>query len=282
MCKPMYQRTMLSTTLLLGLMAPQRAHAQFGDPLHLPAELLRQQADEWWLRHDQARLQNDINRGDTASVNRDLNRLQSDERRLWRDRRWIRRDLFLPPGPYPTRPQSIPADAVLIPHPLYPGYGYYSNNPTQLYQLPQATSSGGAQPAPQPATVPVSSSEPASARNPVVIVNGGPLGTAIHYAIDGVDHQVGSGQHEILTVSPTSTIRYQRDGSGGEQRYCLSPGVYEFRLTGAAWALFKLPSGPLHDASPSLSAVVPMNELPARPRAGDAVGSEGSGVKPQR
>jgi hypothetical protein len=284
MSKSMYRLTILSMTLWLASIAARPARAQ--DPFRLPEDFLFEKVDEWWLQHDEARLQNDINRGDALRVNRDLNRIQWDERRIWYDRRRIRRDLLLPPGPWVPWPQPIPMDSTLIPHPQYPGYGYYPSNPTQLYQLPQPASFPSPSPSGSVSAGLASGSTPGAtappAQVPVVIVNAGPSGTAIDYVIDGVAYKTESGQQQRLAVSPTSTILYNRGGDLGEQRYALSAGVYEFQSSDTGWALFKLPPTPTEDASRSLSVLVPKNDLPAASRAPKAGESGGNGSGPQR
>jgi hypothetical protein len=284
MSKPMHSRTILSLTLLLASMASRPGHAQ--DPLRLPEDFVFKKVDEWWLQHNQARLQNDINRGDTIRVNRDLNRIQRDEWRIWYDRRRIRRDLWLPLGPWVHSPQPIPLGGTLIAHPQYPGYGYDPSNPTQLYQLPQTVPFPNPVPSEGVSAGSVSGSTPGvtatPAQVPVVIVNAGESGIAIDYVIDGVAYKTESGQQQRLAVSPTSTILYNRGGDLGEQRYALSAGVYEFRSSDTGWALFKLPPTPPEDASRSLFVLVPKNDLPATTGAPKAGESSGNGSGPQR
>jgi hypothetical protein len=248
MFTPMYRCTILSATILLASFAPRPARAQ--DPTDLPIDFLFKGIHEWELQYNQTRLENDINRGDAAGVNRDLNRIQRDEWKLWYDRRRIRRDMWLPAGPWVPLPRSIPMGETLIAHPMYPGFGYYPSNPTQLYQLEQ------------PGTLPAPGAAQAPAQFPVVIKNAGKPGTTIDYVINGVAFKTESGQHERLAVSPRSTIVFDRGGELGQQRYALSAGVYEFQSSDAGWSLFKLKPPPAN-ASPSLSVVVPKNDLPA-------------------
>ena len=245
MSKHMYRLTILSVTLWLASIAPRSAYAQ--DPFRLPEDFLFEKVDEWWLQHDEARLQNDINRGDARRVNRDLNRIQWDERRIWYDRRRIRRDLFLPPGPWVPRPQPIPMDATLIPHPQYPGYGYYPSKPTQLYQIPQPVPVLN----PAPGGGSSSRSSPAStadtttrAQVSVVIRNAEQTGVDVNYVVDDVAYKAVSGGLQRLVVGPSSTIHYDRGGTFGVQRYGLSGGVYEFRSSDTGWALVKLRPAP--------------------------------------
>jgi hypothetical protein len=271
MSKHLYRRTLLSATILLASMAPRPAHAQ--DPLRLPGDFVIQKVDEWALQYHEARLQDDINRGDSIRLKRDVKRIQGDEWRLWYDRRRIRRDMLLPPGPWAHQAQPILPGATLIADPQHPGYGYDPSSPTQLYPLPQSTS------LPKPGLPEavsdgsVSESTPTPAQVPVVIVNAGRSGTAIDYVVDGFTYKIESGQHQRLSVGPTSTILYDRGGDLGDQRYALSPGVYEFRSSDSGWALFKLRPTPPEDAIRSLSVPVPKNDLPATtgaPKAGES------------
>jgi hypothetical protein len=144
MSGPVYRRTILSATILLATMAPRAARAQ--NPIALPGDLLLLKTREWQLRHDRARLQDDIDRGDAAAVNSDLHRVRRDERRIEFDRWMLRSDLFLPLA-FTTHPQRIPPvppDPTLIAHPQYPGYGYFPSDPSHLYRLPQPASVAGA------------------------------------------------------------------------------------------------------------------------------------------
>ncbi len=275
-----YRRTILLATIWLASQAPP-AHAQ--DLLRLPGDFVAEGIDEWELQYHRARLQDDINRGDAVRVNRDLNRIQRDEWRLWYDRRRIRWDMLLPGGPWVPTPRKIPLEATLIPHPQYPGYGYYPSNPTQLYPLPQPALSPDPGPSEKGSAGPASGSASGATATPapvsVVIVNAGPPGAAVEYVIDGIASRIESGQQQRLAVGSTSTILYDRGGDLGEQRYALSAGAYEFRASGTGWALFKLPPTLREDANPSLSVAVPRNDLPATsgaPNDGES-GGNGSG-----
>ncbi len=83
-------------SLLSG--SPRPAHAQ-GTPG--PLFRLAEKLDESQLQHDQARLQDDIRNGNTARVNRDLDRIRRDEWWLTVDRAGRR---F---GPTPPLPQPV-------------------------------------------------------------------------------------------------------------------------------------------------------------------------------
>ena len=191
--------------------------------------------------------------------------------------------MLLPGGPWVPTPRKIPLEATLIPHPQYPGYGYYPSNPTQLYPLPQPALSPDPGPSEKGSAGPASGSASGATATPapvsVVIVNAGPPGAAVEYVIDGIASRIESGQQQRLAVGSTSTILYDRGGDLGEQRYALSAGAYEFRASGTGWALFKLPPTLREDANPSLSVAVPRNDLPATsgaPNDGES-GGNGSG-----
>ncbi len=267
------RRTIISVTILLASIVPRPAHAQ--DPRRLPFDFVIKKAHEWGLQRDQAHLQQDIDSGDAVSANRDLNRMQRDEWKLWYDRRRIRRDLLLPAGPWVHPPQAIPLDATLVPHPDYPGYGYYPSNPTQLYLLAQPAPSDPASDGSASGSTPGATTAPAHVA--VVIVNAGPSGTAIDFVINSVAYKTESGQHQRLAVSPKSTILYDRGGDLGEQRYTLSAGVYEFRSGDAGWSLVKLQRATREDVSEALPDLVPKNELPAPTGAPSASKSGGNG-----
>ena len=202
-------------------------------PWYKLAEML----DERQLQHDQAQLQDDLRNGDTARVNRDLEQIRRDEWWLAVDRRGRR---F---GPTPPLPQPMALSAALVPHPQYPGYGYYPSNPAQLYRLPQPVpalnpspggdASSGSAPGSTPDTT-------APAQISVVIRNPERTGVAVNYVVDGVIYRTESGGLERLLVGPSSAIRYDRGGDFGVQQYALSAGVYEFRSSDTGWALVKL------------------------------------------
>ena len=248
MSTTMYRRSILCATLMLASMASRPALAQ--DPTDLPLDFLFKGIHEKELQYHQARLQDDINRGDSAGVNRDLNRIQRDEWRLWYDRRRIRRDMWLPAGPWVHGPRSIAPAETLVAHPQYPGYGYYPSHPTELYLIAQ------------PATSPNSGAANGPLQFPIVIVNAGQPGTVVDFVINGVAYQTKAGEHQRLALSPGSTILFTRGDNLQQTRYSLSSGVYEFQTSDGGWALFKLKPPP-EDANRSLSVVVPKNDLPA-------------------
>jgi hypothetical protein len=210
------------------------AHAQ-GEPG--PWFRLAEKLDERRLEHDQAQLQSDVRKGDTARVNRDLEQIRRDEWWLTVDRTGRH---F---GPTPPLPQLIALSAVLVPHPQYPGYGYDPSDPTQLYQLPQPAPvlnpapGGGASSHPSPGSTPAPTTR---AQVSVVIRNPEQAGMAVNYVVDGFAYKTASGGLQRLVVGPSSTIRYDRGGAFGVQRYALSEGVYEFRASDTGWALVKL------------------------------------------
>jgi hypothetical protein len=77
----------------------------------------------------------------------------------------------------------------------------------------------------------------------VVIVNPARTGVAVSYVVDGVVYRTASGDQRTLVVAPTATIAYDRGGDFGVQRYALSAGAYEFRVSETGWTLVKLRPG---------------------------------------
>jgi hypothetical protein len=232
------RRTILLASIVLASMAPRPAGAQ--DPFRLPGDLLLLKARELEVKYDEARLQDDINRGDAAGMSRDLQSIRRHERGVERVRRWVRRDVFLPLGFYPLPPPSppVPPTPSLIAHPQYPGYGYFPSDPNHLYRLSplvpvtSAGISGDASTVRVPAVT--------AAHNLIEIVNTGPPGTNVDYFINGVAYRIEGGGRQKLDVGPRSTVAYDRGSRVGKQRYSLSAGVYEFRPRDSGWALFKL------------------------------------------
>ena len=214
------------------------AHAQ-GQPG--PWFKLAEKLDERRLEHDQAQLQADIRKGDSARVHRDLEQIQRDEWWLTVDRAGRH---F---GPTPPLPNPIALGVALVPHPPYPGYGYDPSDPTQLYPLPQPapvlnpSPAGGSSSHPAPGSTP---GTPPPAPLSVVIRNPAKWGVAVNYVVDGVTYKTESGGLQTLVVGPSSTIRYDRGGDFGVQRYALSAGEYEFRSSDTGWALVKLRPSP--------------------------------------
>lgn len=196
--------------------------------------------DEKKLAHDEARLQADIQSGNSARVTRDLQQLQRDQWWLEVDRRGR---AF---GPAPPLPNPLAATAGLgVPLP-YPGYGAAAATP-----LP------GGGPSPLPVAAPALGAPPTSLTVPapapgvlpwalpsVTIVNPRQTGTAVNYVVDGATYRTESGELQNLATGPSSTILYDRGGTFGVQRYALSAGVYEFRPSETGWALVKLRKTP--------------------------------------
>lgn len=244
MSGPRQRHTSCAVMILVATMAPVAARGQspgptqqplldrffLPDPFHLPGDILDEKLAEWRLRRDRARVQDDLDRGDAAAVNRDLNRVQRDTRWIWYDRRRIQGDSLHRRDPWLPAPAPLPMGATLVPHPQYPGYGYLPTDPTQLYRLPAPAADAPG--------------DPASGRVPVEIRNSGPPGTAVTYEVDGVAYRTEGGGVRKLVVDPKSTIRYDRGLGLGDQRYALSAGAYEFRSGTGGLALFKLPPPP--------------------------------------
>jgi hypothetical protein len=244
MFAPTWRRLMLFAVFLSASMAAPSARAQ--DPLGLPGDLLVLKVRELQAKRDRARLQDDINRGDAAAVNRDLRLVRRHERDVQMVRRWAQRDLFLPPGFYPMPPRAaqVPVNPSLIPHPQYPGYGYFPSDPDHLYRLPEGAT-GTTEGATAAASTAGAADGTRGARMSIEIVNTAPAGTTVTFFINGVAYQIEGGGRRKLDVRPRSTIAYDRIGGLGRWRYTLSSGVYEFQPLESGWALFKVgPSGP--------------------------------------
>lgn len=224
-------------TFAILLCSHRPAHAQGGPGIWYS---IAERLDQRKLERDQARLQYDISRGNTDRVNRDLERLRLDQWWLTVDRTGGR--------PNVAAPSSTTSTAALIPHPQYPGYGYYPSNPSQLYQLPQAGTSATQTAAP--------------AQTFAVILNSEASDSPVKYVVDGVVYTTESGRRQQLAVDRGSEIAYDRGGDFGVQKYALPAGVYEFRSSETGWALVKLNALPKEHAS----------EHPAAPAA------RGSGV----
>lgn len=240
MFAPTFRPKLVLATIVLASMAPQLAGAQ--DPFALPGDLLLLKTRQSQLRHDRARLQEDIDRGDHDALVRDLHRVRRDERRIETDRWLLRSHLFLPLT-FTTHPQPIPPvpdNPSLIAHPQYPGYGYFPSDPTHLYRLPQPASLLSAEAS--PGASPGRASAPASATAPlsVEIVNAGRPGEPVRCVIDGVAYTIEGGGRRKLTAGASSTIAYDRGGGLGEQRYSLSAGTYEFRPGDSGRAFFQV------------------------------------------
>jgi hypothetical protein len=235
MFEPAWQRTVLLAVIVLGPWAPDAAKAQ--DPFGLPGDLLLLKTREWQLRHDRDRLQADIDRADNAALLRDLNRVRRDQRRIEWERWNLRSDLFLPLA-FTTHPKRIPPvspNPTLLPHPQYPGYGYFPSDPDHLYRFPQPTS-----PASTEGEQGASTAAESPAQVPIEIVNAGPANAGLDYFVDGFGHRLEPGARQKLNVGATSTIAYNRGQNFGSKRYSLAAGVYEFRLSESGWELFKL------------------------------------------
>ncbi len=258
-------------TITVLAVAPFSAHAQ--DPRRLPFEFLYKGFEEWKLGHDQTRLQRDIAEGNTDQASNDMYKIQMDEWRINRVQRQIRRDMFLPGGPRVPKPTQTGVGATLVPHPQYPGYGYDPSNPTQLYPLAQQ----GSQDNPgQPASSTGATTPPAAEL--AEIVNTNQSGSAVSYVIDGATYTTDAGQRQKVSVTPSSTIVFTPGAGLNDQQYALSTGLYEFRSTGAGWALFRFE--PKREVN-TTQVAVPKNVIPksrakaATPHARPADGPQG-------
>lgn len=226
---------LLPAASLLLLTTARPAYAQ--GPVSLWYRIA-ERADEWQLEHDQAQLQDDIRRGDSARANRDFNRIQRDQWWLTIDRSEGR---LRPPLPFP---QPIAADTTLFSQATPLASDMVSPaSPSRLdprYHPAPAASS--VPPTGVPINSPASSEPRASAesRVTVIIVNPSLTGIPVNYVIDGVPYRTTNGGFQSLGIGPNSAIRYDRGGSFGTQAYALSSGGYEFRSSETGWALVKL------------------------------------------
>ena len=173
---------------------------------------------EWRLSHVRAKLRRDAERGHPAAVDRDAWRIENLKYRIVVDEWLIRKNSLQDPGcyPYPIRLDPISCAALAdVRRPAQDPY-HMQPGPTQ-----------------GPMTV--------APTFPITIVNAGPSGAGVDFAIDGVAHQVPAGSRQDFAVAPDSIITYDGGGSLGRRRYQVSPGLYEFRSTAEGWALYKLP-----------------------------------------
>ncbi len=202
---------------------------------------IAEKLDRWQLQQDQARLEQDIANGNTARANRDLEQIRRDEWWLTIDHNQRR---F---GPTPPLPTPVPVSAGIVPHPQDPGYGYDPSHPAQRVQLPQPVPAvnpapgGGTSSDSAPGSTP---EKPTRAKVSVVIFNPEETRVAVNYVVDGVTYRTESGGLQRLVTGPKSTIRYDKGGDFGAERYALSPGDYEFRSSATGWALVKLRRAP--------------------------------------
>jgi hypothetical protein len=232
---------------------------------------IAERLDERRLERDQARLQRDMSQGNTAAVNRDLNRIREDQ---W----WLNVDRQGAQGGQ-AAPAAAPG-ASLTPHPQYPGYGYYPSDPTQLYVLPQPAPSPPANTT-QESSGASTASPPPSVRVSVTILNSAETGGPVNYVVEGAVYTTESGESQRILVSPSSAILYDRGAEFGVQRYTLSSGVYEFRVSEKGWALYKLapPREPEREAVPALTRGQNAPATASAPRAGE---SSQNHQRPQR
>ena len=180
------------------------------------------------LRHVQAKLRRDAERGHVAAVDRDVRRIDGLKYRIVVDEWLIRKNSLCNPGyyPYPLRLDAMSCAAIALA--ARPAETLY---PSQL-------------PTPGPMA--------AAPKIPITIVNAESTGAGVAFAIDGVARQAAAGSRQELAVSPDSNITYDGGGSLGRRRYSVSPGVYEFRSTAEGWALYKLASPPETEMGPTI------------------------------
>ncbi len=107
MFRPTCRNSTRLAAVLLASMTPRPAGAQ--DPFALPGDFLLLKARELEAKHDRARIQDDINRGDVAAMNRDLSLVRRHDRGAERMRRRIRGDVFLPLAFYPYSAPAHPS-----------------------------------------------------------------------------------------------------------------------------------------------------------------------------
>jgi hypothetical protein len=241
---------------VVALLSPRPADAQIGVDPGPPREpgglcnnlLTGVQYDIWnqalaecHLPHLQAKLRHDSERGKTAAVERDVRRIDNHMYRIAMDEWLIRWNSRQDPGFYPIRTDPVSCAAIAE-----------AGRPAEF----SYRQTGGATQDPYPPggrptldpnyspTVPTPGPMAAVPTIPITIVNAGPAGANVSFAIDGVSHETAGGTRQDLTVDPNSIITYDGGGSLGKRRYQISPGVYEFRSTSEGWALYKRPATP--------------------------------------
>ena len=171
------------------------------------------------LRHLEAKLRHDAERGDLKAVDCDVRRIDNVKYRITIDEWLIRWNSRQYAGFYPIRTDAVSAAAIA-----------QATHPTQV-------------PNPQ-RVVPIPGLMAAVPKITITIVNAEPAGAGVAFAIDGLTHQAPAGSRQNLTVAPDSHITYDGGGTLGQRRYLISPGLYEFRSTAEGWVLYQLSGTP--------------------------------------
>jgi hypothetical protein len=185
----------------------------------IPYDVVNQAKAERRLHHLQGKLRRDAERGDPAAVDRDAWWIANVKQRIAVDEWLIRKNSCQDPGCYPLRIDAMSLAAIAD-----------AARPAQAFDPSRPVQTQGTM-----AVTPTVS---------ITIVNAGPAGASIAFAIDGVAYQAAGGSRQDLVVAPDSIITYDGGGSIGPRRYRISTGLYEFRPTAEGWALYKLPDMP--------------------------------------
>jgi hypothetical protein len=182
-------------------------------------DIVNQALAEHRLQKLQAKLRADAERGDTAAVDHDVQKIDNVKYRIVMDEWLIRWNSRQYPCFYPIRTDAVSLAAIAE-----------ANRPAEFR--------GPSQYLPSP--VPMAAAPTIA----ITIVNAEPSGAAIVFAIDGITHEAAAGSRQNLAVAPDATIYYDSGGSLGQRRYRMTPGLYEFRSTPEGWALYKLSGMP--------------------------------------
>lgn len=220
--------------VLVALLSTRPVHAQVGVDPGPPREhegllrsiitgaeydILNQKLAEKQLRHLQAKLRSDAERGDSAAVDHDVRRIDNLKYRITIDEWLIRWNSRQYADFYPIRTDPVSCAAIAqATHPT----------PSPIASQRVAT------PGPMIAAPTIR----------ITIVNAESAGDSVVFSIDGITHQAPAGSRQEMAVAPDASIFYDSGGSIGQRRYRLTPGLYEFRWTAEGWALFRLPDAP--------------------------------------
>lgn len=113
---------------------------------------------------------------------------------------------------YSTPSYSAPSNSV-------PSNSYTVRRPSQANSVPPTRYSGEA----------------------IRIFNPPGSGGDLHYDLNKFHYDISPGESQAFKHDREWTISFDRGEGNGEARYTLSPGVYEFKVTGGGWELFKRP-----------------------------------------